>query len=66
MGHKYRSTKSSFNKDVSPMRGYIANKPQESVVVRKTSTQEADSSNKWKWNNMVKENRDTFNNLHFC
>lgn len=47
------------------MRGYVANKAPEPVA-RKISTATAVPSDKWKWNNLVKENRDSFNNMHFC
>lgn len=69
MGHKQRSTKSSFKKDISPMRGCVANKASiPEPVARKFSTAAAVSSesDKWKWNNLVKDNRESFNNMHFC
>lgn len=68
MGHKHRSTKSSLKKDISPMRGCVANKAQAlEPVGRKISTAAAVSSesDKWKWNNLVKD-RESFNNMHFC
>lgn len=41
-----------------------ASKPQSSHSSGSWSSQ-ASSADKWKYNNMVKDNRDQFNNLHF-
>lgn len=65
MVHKHRSPKSKFAKDVSPMRGMIVTKN----LVLSTETQASAPripAEKWKYNVMVKDNRDLFNNLHFC
>lgn len=56
-----RSTKSSFNKDVSPVRGYVANKPEVQQPAKV-----APPVNKWKYTNMIRDNRQAFNDLHFC
>ncbi|KAI9586526.1 hypothetical protein GQX74_002373 [Glossina fuscipes] len=72
-----KSTKSLAVKDVSPLRntptvpankyelssspqiGYKLEVPVRAIVGEATT-------NKWFWNDMMKENREHFNNLHFC
>lgn len=57
-----RSTKSSFNKDVSPVRGYVSNK----IEVPEAHVKKSPPIDKWKYSNMIKDNRQAFNDLHFC
>lgn len=57
-----RSTKTSFNKDVSPVRDCAANK----IDIAKPPLKVSPPVNKWKYSNMIKDNRQAFNDLHFC
>lgn len=59
---KTRSTKSSFNKDVSPVRGYASHK----IDIVQTPVKVSPPVDKWKYTNMIKDNRQAFNDLHFC
>lgn len=79
MVHKNRSSRKSYPVvDVSPLRNRLsvtANKYEMSSSPRigyklEVPSRPLDSSspscNQWHYNNMIKNNREQFNNMHFC
>ncbi|XP_011183532.1 uncharacterized protein LOC105212890 [Zeugodacus cucurbitae] len=81
MVQKHRSaSKATLAKDVSPMRNMTINKhalassPASSMAqsfggrlcVPTATTSSYSSADKWKYNNMVNNQREQFNSLHFC
>ncbi|XP_017466684.1 PREDICTED: uncharacterized protein LOC108359360 [Rhagoletis zephyria] len=75
MVQKHRSaSKATLAKDVSPMRVMAVNKkalassPATNTAARlslPTAAASSKNADKWKYNNMVNNQRELFNNLHF-
>ena len=81
MVHQHRQAKkATIAKDVSPMRNMAINKytlsssPADAfglgamslAVPKVTAGAVASNANQWKYNDMINNNRDQFNSLHFC
>ncbi|XP_039950664.1 uncharacterized protein LOC120768166 [Bactrocera tryoni] len=81
MVQKHRSvSKATLAKDVSPMRNMTINKQALAsspangmsqsfggrLCVPSAASSSCNSADKWKYNNMVNNQREQFNSLHFC
>ncbi|XP_013097820.1 putative uncharacterized protein DDB_G0281733 [Stomoxys calcitrans] len=55
--HSYSSTSGSSSSSSTSVSKYANNNPW---------SKSASDADKWKYNNMVRDNRDHFNSMHFC
>lgn len=71
MVHKARNASYVSGKDVSPMRNFQHKSGQDPktpprMQVAVNATTVSPSADKWKYNKMIMNDRESFNNLHFC